>query len=188
MPERYPTIYLRVQDGGSGRRQWRGGGVGIAGEKARHGGGLEGWPGRRRTGGGECFRGGRWPEGRTRKGRLGRHGGAGAFFNVDKKRFLSSFLGPRGAEGIVRNGIGHEFRRRRFRFSCSGGVLSSSCACVRHERASTSPPWSVLDRQLSRLRYPRPRGYVSASHVGCIVSLSSHRMAPWPAACPSYII
>ena len=34
--------------------------MGIAGEKARHGGGgLEGWPGRRRTGGGECFRGGR---------------------------------------------------------------------------------------------------------------------------------
>ena len=36
-----------------------GGGVGIAGEKGRHGGGLVGWPGRRRTGGGECFRGGR---------------------------------------------------------------------------------------------------------------------------------
>ena len=36
---------------------WRGGGVGIAGEKARHRGGLEGWPGRGRTGGGECFRG-----------------------------------------------------------------------------------------------------------------------------------
>ena len=36
--ERYPTIYLRVQDGGSGRRRWRGGGVGIAEEKARHGG------------------------------------------------------------------------------------------------------------------------------------------------------
>ena len=37
--------------------------MGIAGEKARHGGGvsgggLEGWPGRWRTGGGECFRGG----------------------------------------------------------------------------------------------------------------------------------
>ena len=39
---------------------WRGGGVGIAGEKARHGGGgLEGWSGRRQTGSGECFRGGR---------------------------------------------------------------------------------------------------------------------------------
>ena len=36
-----------------------GGGVGIPGEKARQGGGLEGWPGRRRTGGGEWFRGGR---------------------------------------------------------------------------------------------------------------------------------
>ena len=38
MSERYPTVYLRVQGGGVG---------------------LEGWPGRRRTGGGECFRGGR---------------------------------------------------------------------------------------------------------------------------------
>ena len=37
-PERYPTIYLRVQGGGGGRRRWWGGGVGIAGEKARHGG------------------------------------------------------------------------------------------------------------------------------------------------------
>ena len=37
-PERYPTIYLRVQDEGGGCRRWRGGGVGIAGEKARHGG------------------------------------------------------------------------------------------------------------------------------------------------------
>ena len=35
-PERYPTIYLRVQGGGGGRRQWWGGGVGIAGEKSRH--------------------------------------------------------------------------------------------------------------------------------------------------------
>ena len=32
--------------------------MGIAEEKARQGG-LDGWPGRRRTGGGECFRGGR---------------------------------------------------------------------------------------------------------------------------------
>ena len=38
---------------------WRGGGVGIAVEKAWHGGGLEGWTGRRLTGGGECFLGGR---------------------------------------------------------------------------------------------------------------------------------
>ena len=37
-PERYPTIYLRVQGGGGGRRRWWGGGVGIAGEKARQGG------------------------------------------------------------------------------------------------------------------------------------------------------
>ena len=36
-----------------------GGGVGIPGEKARRGGGLEGWPVRRRTDGGEWFRGGR---------------------------------------------------------------------------------------------------------------------------------
>ena len=57
-PERYPTIYLRVQGGGGGRRQWRGGGVGIAGEKARHGG-PTGMAGARRTDGGECFRGGR---------------------------------------------------------------------------------------------------------------------------------
>ena len=55
----YPTIYLRVQGGVGGCRRWWGGGVGIAGKKARNKGGLEGWPGRRRTGGGECFRGGR---------------------------------------------------------------------------------------------------------------------------------
>ena len=42
-----------------------GGGVGIAGEKARRrGGGLEGWPVRRRTGGGAWFRGGRASRGR----------------------------------------------------------------------------------------------------------------------------
>ena len=57
-PEMYPTIYLRVQGGGGGRWRWWGSGVGIAGEKAQHKGGLEGWPGRWRTGGGECFRGG----------------------------------------------------------------------------------------------------------------------------------
>ena len=28
--ERYPTIYLRVQDGGGGRRRWRGGGGAVA--------------------------------------------------------------------------------------------------------------------------------------------------------------
>ena len=38
MPERYPTIYLRVQGGGGGCRRWWGGSVGIAREKARHGG------------------------------------------------------------------------------------------------------------------------------------------------------
>ena len=61
-PERYPTIYLRVQDGGGGRRRWRGVGGAVAWgspEKKLGTGGLEGWPGRRRTGGGECFRGGR---------------------------------------------------------------------------------------------------------------------------------
>ena len=31
--------------------------MGIAGEKARRAEGQEGWPGRRRTGGGEWFRG-----------------------------------------------------------------------------------------------------------------------------------
>ena len=43
-----------------------GGGEALAGRwrgdhqrKISAGGGLEGWPGRRRTGGGECFRGGR---------------------------------------------------------------------------------------------------------------------------------
>ena len=36
-----------------------GGGVGIAGEKARRVGGLEGWPVRRRTNGGVWFWGGR---------------------------------------------------------------------------------------------------------------------------------
>ena len=30
MPERYPTIYLRVQDGGGGRRRWRGVGGAVA--------------------------------------------------------------------------------------------------------------------------------------------------------------
>ena len=29
-PERYPTIYLRVQDGGGGRRRWRGVGGAVA--------------------------------------------------------------------------------------------------------------------------------------------------------------
>ena len=41
-----------------GRQWWWGGGVGIVGEKAWHRGRLEGWLGRRRTGGGELFRGG----------------------------------------------------------------------------------------------------------------------------------
>ena len=63
-PERYPTIYLRVQDEGGGRRRWRGVGGAVAwGSPEKKlgtgGGGLEGWPGRRRTGGGEWFRGGR---------------------------------------------------------------------------------------------------------------------------------
>ena len=58
---RSPTIYLRVQDGGGGRRRWQGVGRAVAWgspEKRLGTGGLEGWPGRRRTGGGECFRGG----------------------------------------------------------------------------------------------------------------------------------
>ena len=38
--------------------RWWGVGGGIAGEKARRGGALEGWPGRRRTGSVELFRGG----------------------------------------------------------------------------------------------------------------------------------
>ena len=60
--ERYPTIYLRVQDGGGGRRRWRGVGGAVAWgspEKKLSTGGLEGWPVRRRTNGGVWFWGGR---------------------------------------------------------------------------------------------------------------------------------
>ena len=45
-PERYPTIYLRVQDGGGGRRRWRGVGGAVAWgspEKKLGTGGPERW-------------------------------------------------------------------------------------------------------------------------------------------------
>ena len=40
-------------------------------------GGLEGWPGRRRTGGGECFRGGRAAHRRLRAAGAGGSAGGG---------------------------------------------------------------------------------------------------------------
>ena len=62
MPERYPTIYLRVQGGGGGR----GSGEHVVGavvwgspKKKLGAGGLEGRPGPWRTVGGEWFQGGR---------------------------------------------------------------------------------------------------------------------------------